>query len=155
MSLREYAEQKWLPSQFHLRPNSADTYASHLRNHIYPAFGGRRIGSLARTDMKAFVTVTAAKVAPSTTQTVFAVLRALMASAVDDGVIAANPCSRVPLPQAGHRVIEPMSATAVLALADAITPRYRVAVLLGAGCGKVRRPDRAADRLPAPQAAYP
>lgn len=159
VTLREYGDGKYLPSQFHLRPNSADTYASHLKNHIYPALGGRRMGSLGRADMKSFVAVLAGKLAPSTTETVFSVLRALMQSAVDDGVIAANPCSRVPLPRAEARVVEPVAAAAVLALLDAITSRYRVMVVLGAGAGlregEAFGADRAAGRLPAPQAAHP
>jgi hypothetical protein len=53
--------------------------------------------------MKFFIAVLAAKLAPSTTETVFAELRTLMQPAVDDGVIAANPCSRVPLPRAEAR----------------------------------------------------
>jgi hypothetical protein len=31
--VRDYAEEKFLPSLVHLRPNSASTYASHLRTH--------------------------------------------------------------------------------------------------------------------------
>ena len=60
-----------------------------------------------------------------------------MQHAVDDDpqVIPANPCTRVKLPKARKRVVEPLSAPAVLALVDAITPRYRVAVILGAGLG--------------------
>jgi len=135
VTLQDYGDGKYLPSQFHLRPNSADTYVSHLRNHIYPALGGRRMGSLARTDMKSFVSVLAAKLAPSTTETVFSVLRALMQSAVDDGVIAANPCTRIKLPVVEKHVVEPMPTAAVLALLKAITPRYRVMVVLGAGAG--------------------
>jgi integrase len=133
--LREYATDKWLPAQVHLRPNSAETYASHLKTHILPALGERRMGGLGRSDMKAFVAALTAKLAPSTVETVFSVLRSLMQSAVDDGVIAANPCSRVPLPRVEPRVVEPLPAAAVIALADAITPRYRLAVWLGAGLG--------------------
>jgi integrase len=50
-------------------------------------------------------------------------------------VIPANPCTRIKLPKPRKRVVEPLSAAAVLALLDAITPRYRVAVALGAGLG--------------------
>jgi integrase len=72
-----------------------------------------------------------------TTETVYAVLRAMMQHAVDDDpqVIPSNPCIRVKLPKARKRVVEPMPATAVLALLGAIAPRYRVAVVLGAGLG--------------------
>ena len=53
--VRDYGETKFLPSMVHLRPNSAGTYASHLRTHAWPLLGGRRIGSLTKSDMKSFV----------------------------------------------------------------------------------------------------
>src|SRR5688572_24648501 len=37
--LQEYGEEKWLPSQLHLRPNSVELYEQHLRKHIYPRLG--------------------------------------------------------------------------------------------------------------------
>ena len=135
VSLREYGDEKWLRAQVHLRPNSVETYRSHLRTHIYPMFGDRRIGDLQRSDMKAFVAALTDKLAPTTVETVFAVLRSLMQSAVDDGVIPANPCSRVPLPRVEPRVVEPLPVDAVIALAEKITERYRLAVWLGAGLG--------------------
>ncbi|QFY11528.1 tyrosine-type recombinase/integrase [Nonomuraea phyllanthi] len=133
--LRQYAEDIWLPALVHLRANSLETYRSHLNTHIYPAFGDRRIGSLTRTDMKSFVATLKGSLAASTVGTVFAVLRALMQAAVDDGVVPANPCLRVPLPRVEARVVEPLPTQSILALADAITPRYRLAVWLGFGLG--------------------
>jgi integrase len=137
ISVRQYGEDVFLPAMLHLRPNSADTYASHLRNHVYPALGARKMGTVTRTDVQSFVSLVSSRVAPTTTETVYAVLRAMMQAAVDDDpqVIPANPCTRIKLPKAGKRVVEPMPAAAVLALAGAITPRYRVAVALGAGLG--------------------
>jgi integrase len=132
---RDYGELKFLPSLVHLRPNSASTYASHLRTHWWPLVGDRQIRSLSRSDMKAAVSALAAGLAPATVETVFAVMRSMMAAAVDDGVIPVNPCSRVPLPKASPRVLEPLEPAAVLALADAISPRLRVAVPLAAGAG--------------------
>ena len=69
ITVREYGDTKYLPSLLHLRPNSADTYASHLRTHVYPALGSRRIGTVTRTDVQSFVTALSAKLAPSTTET--------------------------------------------------------------------------------------
>lgn len=135
VSLRAYAEQRWLPGQVHLRTNSVSLYRSHLQTHILPLLGDRQVGVLRRTDMKAFVAALSAKLAPTTVTTVYAVLRALMATAVDDGLIPGNPCSRVPLPRVEQRVLQPLSAAEVSALASAITPRYEVAVWLGAGAG--------------------
>jgi integrase len=134
-TLREYATGKYLPSLVHLRPNSASTYESHLHTHIVPLLGDRRMRTLARSDMKAFVAAKSAELAPATVETVFAVLRALMSAAVDDGVIPANPCTRVPLPAVAPREVEPLPAAAVLALEAALPGRYRVMVPLGAGAG--------------------
>jgi integrase len=65
-------------------------------------------------------------------------LRAVMNSALRDGAIRANPCN---IPGAGSdRAKErPVaSVVQVAALIEAITPRYRAAVLLGAWCGMRR-----------------
>ena len=62
-------------------------------------------------------------------------LRAVMNTAVRDGAIAKNPCQ---IPGAGSdRAKERPVATPaqVVALIEAITPRYRAAVLLAAWCG--------------------
>ncbi len=133
--VRDYAEEKFLPSLVHLRPNSISTYASHLRIHVYPLLGGRRIGSLLKSDIKSFVAAKAAERAPSTVETIVAVLRAMLASAVEDGVIAVNPAARVQLPEVTPRVLVPLEPPQVLALVRAVSPRYRVGVVLGAGAG--------------------
>lgn len=135
VTLQDFAESRWLPSLVHVRPNTLDTYRAHLGNHVLPAFGRRPLSSLRRQDCRTFVAALASRLAPSTVSTVYAVLRMLMQTAVDDGLIAANPCSRVPLPRVEHRVIEPLPASAVTALAQAMPPRYAVTVWLAAGAG--------------------
>jgi integrase len=135
VSLGAYAVERWLPAQVHLRRNSIDLYRSHLLKHIVPKLGDRQIRAIARTDLKAFVASLGAELAPATVTTVYAVLRTMMAGAVDDGLIPANPCSRVPLPLVEPRVLQPLTAAQVQALAAAITPRYEVAVWLGACAG--------------------
>ena len=131
----DYGDEKSLPSLVHLRPNSASTYASHLRNHIYPLLGDQRIGSLGRQDIKAFVSAKARELAPSTVETVVSVLKAMLASAVEDGYIPVNPAARVALPQVTPRVLTPLEPIQVMAVAQAVSPRYRVGVVLGAGAG--------------------
>jgi len=136
VTLQSYAERRWLPALVHLRPNSASTYASHVANHIVPVLGDRPLGAVRRPDCTAFVAALAAKqLAPSTVHTVYAVLRSLMQSAVEDQLIAANPCSRVPLPRLDKRVVVPLPAAAVSALAAAMPARYELAVWLAAGAG--------------------
>jgi len=61
-------------------------------------------------------------------------LRMVMNTAVRDGVIAKNPCQ---IPGAGisHAAERPIASPAqVLALVEAITPRYRTALLIAAWC---------------------
>ncbi len=135
-TVREYAEQQWLPRQMHLKPGSVRTYSSHLRNHVYPLLGDRRIGDVKRSDARNFAAAVAAKgVAPSTVKTIYAVLRTLFMAAADDEVIAGSPCTRIKLPRVPRKLVEPLPAAAVLALFDAIVPRWRPAVALGAGAG--------------------
>ncbi len=139
MTIREYAETKWLPAQHHHARNTGTVYRSHLANQVYPMIGDRRIGSVTRTDIKSLVagmrSQSGEPLAPGTVHTAFAVVRAMFASAVDDEVIAVNPCTRVPLPKVRKAKVEPMPAAAVLALMEAMPPRFRVAVALGAGTG--------------------
>jgi hypothetical protein len=86
VTVREYAELRWLPSLVHVRPTTLDLYRGQLRNHVLPAFGSRPVGSLRRTDCKAFVAALAGRLAPATVGTVYAVLRMVMQAAVDDGL---------------------------------------------------------------------
>lgn len=137
ITVQEYGESKFMPAMLHLRGNSVDTYQSHLKTHVYPALGKRKIGTITRSDVQSFVTSVSAKLAPSTVETVYAVLRAMMQAAVQDDpqVIAVNPCTRIKLPKVEKRVLEPLSATEVMALYRAISPRYKVVVVLCAGLG--------------------
>jgi integrase len=135
ITLRSYAEQRWLPAQVHLRPNSAKRYQAAVGVQIVPLLGDRPLGSLRRPDCTAFVAALAEQLAPSTVHTVYAVLRSLMQSAVEDQLIAANPCSRVALPRLDKRVVVPLQAAAVSAAAAAMPPRYELAVWLAAGAG--------------------
>jgi integrase len=132
--LADYAD-RWMDAQVHLRPSTRDLYVAHLRNHVLPTLGNRPLSSLRRSDMKSFVAALAATLAPSTVGTAYAVLRMIMQSAVDDELLAANPCSRVPLPRVERTIVEPLAPDAVRALINSITPRYAVAVYLAAGAG--------------------
>ncbi len=137
VTLREYVEDRWLPELVHVAESTRETYERHLRHRILPAFGRREIGSITRADAKALVARMTADpdLSDSTVHIAFATLRIVMQAAVDDEVITANPCSRVKLPRLGERVVDPLPVEAVRALAEVITPRYRVAVFLGAGAG--------------------
>ncbi|HUN32727.1 MAG TPA: hypothetical protein VMU95_12005 [Trebonia sp.] len=137
MTVQEYGETVFMPTMLHLRPNSVDTYNAHLRNHAYARLGKKRMSAVRRSDIQAWVATIARTLAPATTETVYAVLRAMMHHAADEDppVIAVNPGRNIKLPKVRRRVAEPLPPQAIVALLVAITPRYRVTVALGAGLG--------------------
>jgi integrase len=55
-----------------------------------------------------------------------------MGAAVDAGMLAQSPCRRVPLPKVEREEMRFLTPAEVATLADAIAPRYRALVLVGA-----------------------
>jgi integrase len=58
-----------------------------------------------------------------------------MGAAVDAGMLAQCPCRRVPLPKAEREEMRFLTPEEVATLAEAIQPRYRALVLVGANGG--------------------
>lgn len=65
----------------------------------------------------------------------YQLLRSILAQAVRDGLIPANPAQVRGASTAPHHERRPLSPAEVTALADAVDDRYRAAVLLGAWSG--------------------
>jgi integrase len=136
LTLRVYAETCWLPTvRLHVRPSTLETYGSHLRKHVLPALGDRPLSAIRKPGVQAWVTRLSSTLAPTTVETIVATLRAVLTQAVEDERITDNPAARLKLPKVERITVEPLSSADVLAVADVIAPRYRVAVLLAAGAG--------------------
>lgn len=133
ITLAEYAKQ-WQAAQVH-RASSADTFDSHLRNHIVPTLGRRPLASITRSEVQAFVKGRAAVLAPSTVGTVYAVLRMVMRAAVADRIIGVSPCDRIALPKEPPREVVPLPHEAVAGLVSAVPDRYHALILAAAGTG--------------------
>ncbi|MCI2422760.1 site-specific integrase [Saccharopolyspora sp. K220] len=75
--------------------------------------------------------------APTTIRVVFAHLSTALSAAVDDGMIAKNPCraSSVVLPKIPDRGVVPWAAEWVSGMRAELPDRYKVAVTLGVGLG--------------------
>lgn len=135
-TLREYAES-WLGiwGATRIKPRTAAQYRWLLDTYILPGLGGLRLDTITTPVVRTWH----AGVAPGRDTTrvqAYGLLRTILGTAVEDGAIAANPCI---IRGAGTRKAtteRPIASPAeVLALADAIAPRYRVAVLLAGLCG--------------------
>lgn len=99
-------------------------------------FGGRRLGSVKPTDVRAWIRdLQDEGRAPSYVYALHSRLRQIMQDAVHDGLIAVNPCSRRTAPPMGRQRPYVASSEQVWALYDAMPVNVRGAVLLGAYAG--------------------
>jgi integrase len=62
----------------------------------------------------------------------YQLLGKVLGAAVDNGMLAQNPCRRVPLPRIERQEMRFLTPAEVARLADSIRPDYRALVLLGA-----------------------
>lgn len=141
-TVQAFAE-RWLTMQ-PLRSSSSYGYNSHLTRHVYPAFGSRRLSSIAPSDIQAWVRNLATgdpsrkvkPLAPTTIGVVHAILYSVFAAAVLDRKIKANPCASTKLPKdEKDRQIVPMSTEQMRKLEAGVPPALRAMIVLGAGTG--------------------
>jgi integrase len=133
LALQDYAA-RWLAAQT-LAPSSRRTYEIYLRTRINPAMGGRPLGSLTPTDVRLFLKGLNEDLSRLTVHHVHGLLSTILRAAVEDGYLAKNPCARTAPGKGRRRAIKPRSVEQVQRLIDAMPERYRLAAILGAGCG--------------------
>ncbi|UFQ15650.1 MULTISPECIES: tyrosine-type recombinase/integrase [Streptomyces] len=111
-------------------------YGSLLKHHLEPTFGAVNVAEISPPLVRRWrAEKLASGTGPTTVAKAYALLRAIMATAVSDQMIRRNPCqikgaSTVHTPERPTATIEE-----VYALADAIQPRYRALVLLAGFLG--------------------
>ena len=130
VTLREYAT-RWLRERPNLRPRTVELYEGELRLHILPALGDVELAQLSSARVRTWHAgmLKGNRPGKTTVAKCYRLLRTIMATALEDGLIGRNPCV---LKNAGvERPPERPIATVeeVFALASAIEPRYRVLVL--------------------------
>lgn len=77
-----------------IRPDTLKRYKSDLAKHAVPHFGRRRLVEIEPRDVKAFALALSEKgLAPASVRNVIAPLRALFATAVEEGLIRHNPAT--------------------------------------------------------------
>jgi integrase len=139
LTLAEWSE-RWMTEHVGLGLRTRELYQGLLDRQILPALGGVVLGKLSPSSVRAWYSGLVRPGGPgaSTAAKAYRLLRAIMQTAVADELMYRNPCQ---LKGAGvERAPERPVATVaqVEALADAITPRFRVLVLLAAWCGMRR-----------------
>jgi len=142
LTVAAYSEQ-WLENSS-LRPLSLVDYRQSLRLRIIPTLGHLPIVDLDRATVRRWWHGLDVKEHPQACSKAYATLRSMMNTALSEEVIEANPCQHIK--GAGkpskRRRIEPLTPAQVQAVANAMPPRWRLGVLLGAWCalrsGEVR-----------------
>jgi integrase len=130
ITLQEYAT-RWLAERVQLRIRTRELYQGLLRRHILPSLGSTPLVDVTPALIRAWNAslLQAGKPGASTTAKAYRLLRTIMGTATEDGLVARNPCV---IQGAGtERPPERPVATIeqVYALADAIEPRCRALVL--------------------------
>lgn len=111
-------------------------YQSILETHILPAFGGRSVASLNRSEIMSWSTgLQDSGLSAARTGKALWLLRAILDLAEYDQLIARNPAKGIKRPKVVPREIEPLTATQVEAIAQAIREPYGVFIRVLAYCG--------------------
>jgi integrase len=119
-----------------IRPRTRELYTSLLANHLRPTFGDTALAKITPLAVRACrAERLAAGIGGSTLAKAYRLLKAILATAVQDELIARNPCllSGAGSERPAKRVPPTIAETETIA--DAIEDRYRVLVLLGAWSG--------------------
>jgi len=137
VTFRERAEE-WLKSA-PFDEAVHDQVAMRLRKHIYPVLGHHEVRVLANRPslVQAWLRGLQGKLAPSYVKVLLAHVSAVFAAALDDGLIAKNPCkaSVVRPPALVKEKIKPWKLEWVERMRKELAPRYSAMVDVGAGLG--------------------
>jgi integrase len=126
----------WLRQRI-IADSSSDTYGSVLRTHVYPAFGGKKLSTVRRQDIKDLVASMCANgIGASRVHTAHLVINAIFNEAVRDKRIAESPCVQIELPDVSSAkdFVAPTHAQ-VESLAAGLPGDWAATVWIMHGCG--------------------
>lgn len=134
ISFETYA-RKWIEAQT-FEETTREAVELRLRLHAFPALGNRHLSEVQPSTIQGWLR-TLADLAPTYRKVVFANVATVFTAAVDDDLIAKNPCKApsVRRPKADPRKFVPWTTQRVLSMRNELPERYRLVVVLGAGLG--------------------
>jgi len=126
----EYAGD-WIEERPGLRPKTVQLYRFLLGRYLVPAFGRVAVADIREAQVRRWrKNLLDAGVTSVTAAKAYRLLRAVMNTAADDGLIRRNPCRLKGAGQERSPERPVLTLRQVLALADAIDARYRALILL-------------------------
>jgi len=135
VTFRAFAE-RWLAAQT-FTETTREATELRVRLHASAHFGDEQMRSIRPSTIQAWLRQLQRDLAPTYVRVVFANVSAVFNAAVDDGVIASNPCraASVRLPKRDTRRVEPWPVEQVHAVVEALPERYSATAVIAAGCG--------------------
>ena len=123
----------WIEDRPGLRPKTIELYRYLLRRHLVPAFGTRPLAEIREPQVRRWrKDLLDTGVTEVTVAKAYRLLKAILNTAVDDGLIRRNPCRIKGAGQEKSAERRVLTVPQVYALAAATDERYRVLVLLAA-----------------------
>ncbi len=96
VTLEDYSKRWLLQIAPSVKTSTKDGYDQRLRIHLLPAFGHLKVRQLDRGRIRALLAEKLASgLAPDSVRLIHATLRAILNAAVDDGMLLANPATRL------------------------------------------------------------
>lgn len=135
-TFRQYAE-RWAASASD-SIGGRDAIERQLRLHVYPLIGSRPLTAFQPTHVRDWLEeLKTTAPTESYRRIIFGTVSAVFGAAVDDLLIARNPClaKSVKAPQASPPRVTPWRAETVFAVRAALPERFRAMVDVGGGCG--------------------
>ena len=152
LRLGEYADQ-WLAAR-ELRPRTRVEYRRHLDSTILPTLRDVRLTNLSPDRVRTWYG-TLDPATPTKRSHAYVLLHGILATALADDLIDANPCRirGAGKPRKKHQTII-ATPDELVAIVEAITPRYRAMILLATWCAlrfgeltELRRGDVVIERI--------
>ncbi len=144
LSLQEYG-QRWIEQRPGLRPRTVDLYQWLFGRYLRPRLGRTRLIDLNPQQVRQWRhELLSDGVSESMTAKAYRLLRAVLNTAVEDGLIAKNPCQIKGGGTESPAERPTISASQVLDLADRMPDQYRMLVLLAVFGDGARSPPYAA-----------
>lgn len=127
---------EWLAAQT-FDVSTHEAVELRLRVHILPTFGKLELKAIRPSTVQAWLRDRQAHCAATHVRVLLANLSTILSAAVDDGLLARNPCESrsVRAPKVEQNRVVPWTADQVAAVVDAHPERYQAVPVVAAGCG--------------------
>ncbi|MBV8984960.1 MAG: site-specific integrase, partial [Acidimicrobiia bacterium] len=138
VTFAQWHERWWPTVQVGRAPKTVSQYEWALRLHVLPHLGPRRLSTIRRIDLEEWLAELHAEgLGYSSIRRARTLAGMVLSSAVDSGIIAANPGAGIRLKKPPTKAKQALTAAQVEVLADAFEERYR-ALILVLGYGGLR-----------------